>query len=86
VVQERGAPAFLAQQGLVSIETYVDIARECPSLVTVLGFRDEAALTQFLDDPIAQLLGQKLDEFGGPHQHRIFRQPPVYRAAALSAP
>ena len=84
--RNEGATAFLAQQGLVSIETYVDIARECPSLVTVLGFRDEAALTQFLDDPIAQLLGQKLDEFGGPHQHRIFRQPPVYRAAALSAP
>ena len=54
-------------------------------LCTVVGFRDEAALRRFLDDPGAAALGKRFDDFIGPHAHRIFRQAPVYRADTLSA-
>ena len=77
------ARAFLAHDGLVRVDTWVDTTRDGPSLVTVLGFRDEDALERFLDDPATDLLGQKFDDFIGP---LVFRRPPVYHATALSAP
>ena len=84
--RDEGARAFLAHDGLVRVDTWVDATRDGPSLVTVLGFRDEDALERFLDDPATDLLGQKFDDFIGPHAHLVFRRPPLYRAAALSAP
>jgi len=60
--------------GLVRVDTWVDTTRNGPSLVTVLGFRDEAALERFLDDPATDLLGQVFDEFIGPHAHLVSRR------------
>jgi len=71
---------------VVSVDTWVDVTRDGPALATVIGFRDEASLKRFIDDPATDELGKKFDEFIGPHQHRVFRQAPVYRAASLSAP
>src|SRR5437879_9272718 len=56
--RDEGARAFLAHDGLVRVDTWVDTTRDGPSLVTVLGFRDEDALERFLDDPAPDLLGQ----------------------------
>ena len=81
-----GAAAFLAHDGVVNIETWVDTAHDSRSVVTVIGFRDEAALRRFLADPGSDALGQKFDEFIGPHGHKVFRVPPVYKAETLSAP
>jgi len=80
-----GRRAFLAQDGVASVETWVDTSREGPPLVTVIGFRDDAALKRFLDDPSAADLGAKFDSFIGPHAHRVYRRAPVYRVDALSA-
>ncbi len=84
--RDEGARAFLAHDGLVRVDTWVDTTRDGPSLVTVLGFRDEDALERFLDDPATDLLGQKFDDFIGPHAHLVFRRLPLYHATALSAP
>jgi hypothetical protein len=81
-----GARAFLAHDGVVGIDTWVDVTRDGPALATVIGFRDEAALKRFIDDPATDVVGKKFDEFIGPHLHRVFRQTPVYRASSLSAP
>lgn len=83
--REEGARAFLAQDGVVAVDTWVDMTHDGPSVSTVVGFRDEAALRRFLDDPGAAELGKRFDDFVGPHAHRIFRQVPVYRADTLSA-
>ena len=80
-----GGRAFLAQDGVASVETWVDTSREGPPLATVIGFRDEAALKRFLDDPSTANLGAKFDAFIGPHAHRVYRRLPVYRVDALSA-
>jgi len=83
--QKEGAARFFAYDGLLSIETYVDVARDGPSLVTTFGFRDEEALKRFVDDPALDQLARAFDAFAGPHDHRVFGTPPVYRAATLSA-
>jgi mono/diheme cytochrome c family protein len=80
-----GRRAFLAQDGVASVETWVDTSRDGPPLATVIGFRDDAALKRFLDDPSAAELGTKFDSFIGPHAHRVYRRLPVYRVDALSA-
>src|SRR5436190_3943623 len=46
--RDEGARAFLAYDGLVRVDTWADTTRDGPSLVTVLGFRDEKALDRFL--------------------------------------
>src|SRR5438094_289530 len=79
--RDEGARAFLAHDGLVRVDTWVDTTRDGPSLVTVLGLRDEDALERFLDDPAPDLLGQKFDDFIGP---LVFRRPPVYHAPAAA--
>jgi cytochrome c len=81
-----GAKAFLAYDGVTRVDTWVDVAHDGPALATIIGFRDEAALKRFLDDPATDPLGKKFDEFIGPHIHRVFRRPPVYRADSLSTP
>jgi len=81
-----GRRAFFAQDGVASVETWVDTSREGPPLATVIGFRDDAALKRFLDDPAAADLGAKFDSFIGPHAHRVYRRLPVYRVDSLSAP
>ena len=81
-----GKAAFLAVDGVVGIDTWVDATSEGPTVSTVIAFRDERALTRFLDDPRTEDLGIKFDEFIGPHGHKVFRTPPIYRAESLSAP
>lgn len=81
-----GGPALRTVDGLVSVDTYVDNTRASSPLVTIIGFRDDAALGRFLQDPAGAQLKQKFDEFIGPHGHQMFRIPPVYRVAGLSAP
>lgn len=81
-----GAPAFLAFDGLVGIETYVDLTRDGPAYATVFGFRDEQAQRRFLADIRTVALGERFDSFIGVHPHRTYEQLPVYRAASLSAP
>jgi len=85
-LHDEGMRAFLAHEGLLRVDTWVDATRGGPSLVTVLGFLDDAALKRFLDDPTTDALGKKFDEYIGPHAHLVFRRPPLYRAASLSAP
>jgi len=84
--RSEGRTAFLGHEGVVSVETWVDVAHDGPAMTTIIGFRDDAALRRFLDDPSTDALGSKFDEFIGPHQHRVFRRPPLYRTDALSAP
>jgi hypothetical protein len=81
-----GGNALLAHDGVIAIDTWVDVTHDGPSVTTVIGFRDEPALTRFLDAHTVTELGQKFDEFVGPHQHRVFRRPPIFRAQTLSAP
>jgi mono/diheme cytochrome c family protein len=78
-----GRAGFLSYDGVVSVDTWVDGGK--PSVVTVIAFRDDAAVTAFLNDPRAEALGLAFDEFVGPHGHLTHRIPPVYRAPTLSA-
>jgi len=84
--RDEGARGYLAHEGLVHVDTWVDTTRDGPSLITVLGFRDFTTLRRFVDDPSADPLGRKFDEFIGPHEHLVLRRPPLYRVATLSAP
>ena len=83
-----GAKRFLAIDGLVSIETYVDTLRPAPVVTTMFGFRDEAALSIFaaMQDPATVAVGTEFDAFVGAHDHRALTSAPVYRAGALSTP
>lgn len=78
-----GRDAFFAYDGVVSIDTWV--VGGTPAMATVIGFRDDAAVSAFLSHPDTEALGRAFDEFIGPHGHQTFRVPPVYRAASLSA-
>lgn len=80
---EEGKAAFLGYDGVVSIDTWV--VGGTPGMVTVIAFRDDAAVTAFLNDPRTEALGLAFDEYIGPHGHQTFRMPPVYRAETLSA-
>ena len=84
--RDQGRAAFLAQEGLLSVETYVDNTRPGPGLITMLRFADDAALARFTADPAGIALAMKVDEFSGPHGHQTFRTRPVYRADSLSTP
>jgi hypothetical protein len=84
--RSEGASALLAYDGVVAIDTWVDITHSGPPVTTVIGFRDEASLTHFLDAESATALGLKFDEFIGRHLHRVFRGPPIFRSPTLSAP
>ena len=86
--RREGAKRFLAIDGLVSIETYVDTLRPPPVVTTMFGFRDDAALNTFaaMQDPATVAVGTEFDAFVGPHDHRALTSAPVYRAPGLSAP
>jgi mono/diheme cytochrome c family protein len=78
-----GRAGFLAYDGVVSVDTWV--LGGAPSMTTVVGFRNDAAVTAFLNDPRTEAFGIAFDQFIGPHGHQTFRTPPVYRAPTLSA-
>ncbi len=80
-----GKPGFVASEGVVSLETFVDAARPGTALTTVIGFRDEAALRTFLGDPRIADLWKQFDAFVGPHGHYTTDRPIAYRAPSLSA-
>jgi mono/diheme cytochrome c family protein len=86
--RREGARRFLAIDGLVSVETYVDALRPSQVVTTMFGFRDEAALRVFVSatDPATVAVGTEFDAFVGPHDHRVLTTAPVYRAPGLSAP
>jgi mono/diheme cytochrome c family protein len=79
-----GRAEFLAVDGLVSVDTFVDTTRPGGALSSVFGFRDEAALRNFMGDPASAALWQQFDAFLGPHGHMSTDRPLVYRAASLS--
>jgi len=83
-----GAKQFLAVDGLVGIDTFVDGTRPTQAVTTVFSFRDDTALNAFMTahDPGSVAVGSEFDAFVGPHDHKIFRLPPVYRVPSLSAP
>jgi hypothetical protein len=81
----RGRPAFLASEGVISLETFIDVAKPSAALTTLVGFRDEAALRTFMGDPATADLWQQFDGFVGAHGHYAAERPLVYRAPTLSA-
>lgn len=81
----QGRRQFLAVDGLVSVETFVDTARPRAGVTSVFGFRDEAALRNFMGDPATADLWKEFDAFVGPHGHYASTRPLVYRAPGLSA-
>jgi len=83
--REKGAKQFLGYPGLVSIETFVDVGRQGPSVTSVFGFTDQEAMQRFMNDDATIAMGDEFDSFIGPHDHRAFVHPPLYRAPGLSA-
>ena len=83
---EEGGKQFLSFPGAVSFETWVDLISTGPTLRTILGFEDYAAIDRFYADPKMNDWGEKLDSFIGPHKHYIFRHHPLYRSKTLSYP
>ena len=81
----QGRQRFLAVDGLVSIETFVDTTRPGTAITSLFGFRDEAALRNFMGDPATAELWNQFDAFVGPHGHYAADRPLVYRAPGLSA-
>jgi hypothetical protein len=86
--RREGGKRFLAVDGLVSVDTFVDTTRSAQVVTSVWGFRDEAALNAFMttNDPATVAVGTEFDQFVGPHDHKVLQAPPIYRAPALSAP
>jgi mono/diheme cytochrome c family protein len=80
----RGRQQFLAADGLVSIETFVDASRPGAAVTSLFGFRDEAALRNFMGDPATADVWKQFDAFLGPHGHHASDRPLVYRAPSLS--
>ena len=72
--------------GLVSLDTFVDVARPPPGISTVFGFRDRAAAEHFLNDfdPASLEASLGFDAFIQPHGHMLLDSAPVYRVPALS--
>ena len=69
----------------MSLDTFVDVTRPNGAVTSVFGFRDEAALRNFMGDPATAALWQQFDAFIGPHGHLSTDRPLVYRAPSLSA-
>jgi len=86
--QREGARRFLAFDGLVSVETFVDLTRQGSAVTSVFGFRDAGALNAFVatHDPNVVAVGTEFDAFVGEHDHHVFMRPPIYKVPALSAP
>jgi len=83
--QSQGAKRFLAFDGLLTVDTYVDFTRPQNHFTSLFGFRDGAALQKFDEDPAAQTLGTEFDAFIGEHTHVVQYWPSIYPVATLSA-
>lgn len=83
---EEGGKKFLDFQGASSFETWVDLITPGPTLRTILGFEDYAAIDRFYADDTMRAWGEKLDSFIGPHKHYIFRRHPLYLSRTLTYP
>jgi len=84
--KEQGARRFLAIDGLVSVDTYVDYTRAEKPYTSIFGFRDERALARFMDDPGVEALGLEFDAFIGDHNHDMQEWTPMFRLPTLSTP
>ena len=80
-----GRAQFLAEPGVVEVDTLVDRTGRAPRLVTIFTFADFAAFQRFTRSPSADRLSQRFDDFIGPHGHDVHTRPPIYRSEALSA-
>src|SRR5262249_24885719 len=60
-----GAKKFLAVDGLVGIDTFVDGTRPAQAVTTVFSFRNDAALNAFMTahDPGSVAVGSEFDSF-----------------------
>jgi mono/diheme cytochrome c family protein/quinol monooxygenase YgiN len=83
--RDQFAPSMRAFDGVASVETVVDRTRR-PSITTVFGFRDRAALEKWNNNLAMRDLAAKFDEFIGVHGHLTYDAAPVYRVPALSLP
>jgi pimeloyl-ACP methyl ester carboxylesterase len=61
------AAYFAGAQGLVGLETYVDVAKPSGALTTIFGFRDEAALRTCVADPVVADAWSRFDALVGTH-------------------
>jgi len=80
-----GRAQFLAEPGVVAVDTYVDRTRSAPRLVTVLTFEDDAAFLRFTSSDSADRVSRRFDDFIGPHGHDIHLLAPIYAVESLSA-
>jgi hypothetical protein len=76
--------ALRATDGFLGVESHVDNTRPGAGIVTVMSFRDEQALSAFLNGPTGAKIKERFDEFIGPHGHQLFRTVPYYPIEALS--
>jgi mono/diheme cytochrome c family protein len=84
--RDGGRQRFLAVDGLLTVDTYVDFTRPQKPFTSMFGFRDGAALQAFTQSPSAATLGLEFDGFIGEHTHVMQFWPPMYRVSTLSAP
>lgn len=86
--RSEGGKRFLAVDGLVGIDTFVDVTRTEQVVTSVFGFRDDASLLAFAntEDPAITAVGREFDAFVGAHDHTLFHTAPMYRAPGLSVP
>lgn len=80
-----GRAQFLAEPGIVGVDTLVDRTCGAPRVVTIFTFADDAAFLRFTSSPSADRLSRRFDDFIGPHGHDVHTRPPIYRSEALSA-
>lgn len=81
-----GAKQFLAYDGLVSVDTYADFTKSERQYTSVFGFRDQARMQAFSQDPTTEEIGLAFDRYIGGHDHVYQLLSPVYRVPSLSAP
>jgi mono/diheme cytochrome c family protein len=86
--RREGGKRFLAVDGLLSVDTFVDSTRSAQVVTSMWGFRDQDALNTFMttNDPATVAVGTEFDAFVGPHDHKIVQHAPIYRVPGLSAP
>lgn len=80
-----GRAQFLAEPGVIGVDTLVDRTCGAPRVITILTFADVAAFMQFTRSPSADRVGRRFDDFIGLHGHEVYSRPPIYRSEALSA-
>jgi len=79
-----GGARFLALDGMIGVDTYLDSTRERSQYTTIWSLRDETALRRFTQDAAAETVGLEFDRFIGDHEHLMRTSPPVYRVPSLS--